>query len=128
MKQAPLLSKFSQITADSIKISRAMRNIAKLFKIIKYFFGFQILQYAHTDYLVFIVIIFLPKPISKGFRFHLLYKMMHGLKVAGIDINRKMLAEMAVNDAEGFKTLAELAKKAFAFIYYTRQLTDGKLI
>lgn len=37
-------------------------------------------------------------------------KMMHGLKVAGIEINRKMLAEMAVNDAEGFKTLAELAK------------------
>ena len=39
-------------------------------------------------------------------------KMMHGLKVAGIDINRKMLAEMAVNDAEGFQTLAELAKKS----------------
>ena len=39
-------------------------------------------------------------------------KMMHGLKVAGIDINRKMLAEMAVNDAEGFKTLAEHAKKS----------------
>ena len=39
-------------------------------------------------------------------------KMMHGLKVAGIDINRKKLAEMAVNDAEGFKTLAELAKKS----------------
>ena len=39
-------------------------------------------------------------------------KMMHGLKVGGIDINRKMLAEMAVNDAEGFKTLAELAKKS----------------
>ena len=39
-------------------------------------------------------------------------KMMHGLKVAGIDINRKMLAEMAVNDAEGFTTLAELAKKS----------------
>ena len=38
-------------------------------------------------------------------------KMMHGLKVAGVDINRKMLAEMAVNDAEGFATLAELAKK-----------------
>ncbi len=39
-------------------------------------------------------------------------KMMHGLKVAGVEINRKMLAEMAVNDAEGFKTLAELAKKS----------------
>jgi len=39
-------------------------------------------------------------------------KMMHGLKVSGIDINRKMLAEMAVNDAEGFAKLAEVAKKA----------------
>ena len=38
-------------------------------------------------------------------------KMMHGLKVAGVDINRKILAEFAVNDAEGFKTLAELAKQ-----------------
>ncbi len=35
---------------------------------------------------------------------------MYGLKQAGVDINRKMLSEMAVNDAEGFKTLAELAK------------------
>ena len=41
-------------------------------------------------------------------------KMMHGLKVAGVDINRKMLAEMAVNDAEGFATLAELAKSKIA--------------
>ncbi len=36
---------------------------------------------------------------------------MHGLKLAGVEMNRKMLAEMAVNDAEGFATLAELAKK-----------------
>lgn len=35
---------------------------------------------------------------------------MHGLKVAGIDINRKMLAEMAVNDAAGFASLVETAK------------------
>ena len=39
-------------------------------------------------------------------------QMMHGLKVAGVDINRKMLAEMAVNDAAGFAALAEIAKKA----------------
>ena len=37
-------------------------------------------------------------------------KFMYGLKLAGVEMNRKMLAEMAVNDAEGFKTLAELAK------------------
>ena len=37
-------------------------------------------------------------------------QMMHGLKAAGVDINRKMLAELAVNDAAGFTTLAELAK------------------
>ena len=40
-------------------------------------------------------------------------RLMHGLKVAGVEINRKMLAEMAVNDAQGFATLAEVAKKAF---------------
>ena len=37
-------------------------------------------------------------------------KFMFGLKNAGVEINRKMLAEMAVNDADGFKTLAELSK------------------
>lgn len=41
-------------------------------------------------------------------------KFMHGLKLAEVDINRKMLAEMAVNDAEGFKALAELAKSKIA--------------
>ena len=41
-------------------------------------------------------------------------KLMYGLKLAGVDINRKMLAELAVNDAEGFKTLAELAKTKIA--------------
>ena len=38
-------------------------------------------------------------------------RLMHGLKVAGIDINRKMLSEMAVNDAAGFTALAEIAKQ-----------------
>lgn len=37
-------------------------------------------------------------------------KFMHGLKLAEIDINRKMLADMAVYDAEGFAKLAEIAK------------------
>ncbi len=41
-------------------------------------------------------------------------KMMHGLKLAGIDLNRKMLADMAVNDAEGFAEVAEEAKKQLA--------------
>ena len=39
---------------------------------------------------------------------------MHGLKLAGVEMNRKMLAEMAVNDAEGFAALAELAKSKVA--------------
>ena len=39
---------------------------------------------------------------------------MHGLKLAGVDLNRKVLAEMAVSDAEGFTKLAEVAKKAVA--------------
>ena len=41
-------------------------------------------------------------------------KFMYGLKLAGVDMNRKMLADLAVNDAEGFKTLAELAKSKIA--------------
>ena len=41
-------------------------------------------------------------------------QLMHGLKVAGVDINRKMLAELAVNDAAGFTALTEVAKKAIA--------------
>ncbi len=41
-------------------------------------------------------------------------RFMYGLKLAEIDINRKMLAEMAVNDAAGFASLAELAKSKLA--------------
>ena len=37
---------------------------------------------------------------------------MSGLKKAQVAVDRKMLAEMAVNDAEGFKALAELARQA----------------
>ncbi|MBP5383846.1 MAG: 50S ribosomal protein L20 [Lachnospiraceae bacterium] len=41
-------------------------------------------------------------------------KMIYGLKLANVDINRKMLAELAVNDADGFATLAEIAKSKIA--------------
>lgn len=41
-------------------------------------------------------------------------KLMYGLKLANIEINRKMLAELAVNDATGFATLAEAAKAKLA--------------
>ncbi len=41
-------------------------------------------------------------------------RFMYGLKLAEVDINRKMLAEMAVNDAEGFAALAEIAKSKIA--------------
>ena len=37
-------------------------------------------------------------------------QLMHGLKTAGRDINRKMLSELAVSDAQGFAKLAEMAK------------------
>ena len=37
---------------------------------------------------------------------------MHGLKTANIDLNRKVLADMAVNDAASFTSLVETAKKA----------------
>ena len=41
-------------------------------------------------------------------------RFMYGLKLAEVDINRKMLAEMAVNDAESFTALAEVAKAKLA--------------
>ena len=41
-------------------------------------------------------------------------KLMHGLKLAGIEMNRKMLADLAVNDAAAFTVLAEQAKAALA--------------
>ncbi|GAB3065015.1 50S ribosomal protein L20 [Virgibacillus ainsalahensis] len=39
-------------------------------------------------------------------------KLMHGLKVAGVDINRKMLSELAINDEQAFGQLADKAKNA----------------
>ena len=39
---------------------------------------------------------------------------MHGLKLAGVEINRKMLAEMAVNDKAAFAQLTELSKAKLA--------------
>ena len=39
-------------------------------------------------------------------------KLMNGLKTAGIEINRKMLADIAVNDSGAFTQLAEKAKQA----------------
>lgn len=41
-------------------------------------------------------------------------QLMHGLKVAGIEVNRKMLADLAVSDAAAFSALAAEAKKALA--------------
>ncbi len=41
-------------------------------------------------------------------------KFMHGLKLAGVEVNRKMLAEMAVSDAEGFASLVDIAKEKVA--------------
>ena len=39
-------------------------------------------------------------------------QLMHGLKLAGINLNRKMLAELAVSDKEAFANIVELAKAA----------------
>ena len=41
-------------------------------------------------------------------------KMMHGLKLAGVEMNRKVLSDMAISDAAGFAKLAELAKAKLA--------------
>ena len=39
---------------------------------------------------------------------------MHGLKLAGVEINRKMLSELAIHDNAAFTALVETAKKALA--------------
>ena len=41
-------------------------------------------------------------------------KFMYGLKQAGVEMNRKILSDMAITDAEGFAKLAELAKSKLA--------------
>ena len=41
-------------------------------------------------------------------------KFMHGLKLAGVEVNRKMLSEMAISDPAGLAALAELAKSKVA--------------
>lgn len=41
-------------------------------------------------------------------------KFMYGLKLANVDLNRKVLSEMAIHDAEGFAKLASLAKSKVA--------------
>ena len=41
-------------------------------------------------------------------------KLIHGLKLANIDINRKMLSEIAIHDEATFKSLVETAKKSLA--------------
>ncbi|WP_318508083.1 50S ribosomal protein L20 [Bacillus sp. T3] len=40
-------------------------------------------------------------------------RLMHGLKLAGIEVNRKMLADLAVTDAQAFAQLADAAKQQF---------------
>ena len=54
--------------------------------------------------------------INAGTRAHgLSYsRFMNGLKLAGVEVNRKMLAEMAIHDAEGFAKLVEVAKSKLA--------------
>ena len=41
-------------------------------------------------------------------------KLMYGLKLAGVDLNRKMLSEMAISDPEGFAKVVEVAKSKLA--------------
>ena len=41
-------------------------------------------------------------------------KFMYGLKLAEVNVNRKMLSEMAISDPEGFAALVEVAKSKLA--------------
>ena len=41
-------------------------------------------------------------------------KLMHGLKLANVEVNRKMLSEIAICDPKGFTAIVNTAKKALA--------------
>lgn len=41
-------------------------------------------------------------------------RFVEGLRLAGVEVNRKMLAEMAINDPAGFTRLVEIAREATA--------------
>ncbi|NLG82207.1 MAG: 50S ribosomal protein L20 [Bacilli bacterium] len=54
-------------------------------------------------------------------------RFMYGLKLAHVDVNRKMLADLAVNDAQTFANLVELAKDALANpTKYEQQVVEAK--
>ena len=56
-------------------------------------------------------------------------KFMYGLKQAGVVMNRKVLSDMAINDAEGFAKLAELAKTKLAeLVGENRENLSGEVI
>lgn len=52
-------------------------------------------------------------------------RLMHGLALAGIEINRKMLAEMAARDAAGFAKLAEQAKAVLPVIETAETIAEN---
>ena len=58
----------------------------------------------------------LPASINAGARIcgTTYSRLMNGLKLAGVEINRKVLADLAVNDMNAFKELVEIANKARA--------------
>jgi len=41
-------------------------------------------------------------------------RLMYGLKLANVNVNRKMLSEIAIHDEKGFKDICDVAKKALA--------------
>ena len=53
-------------------------------------------------------------------------RFMYGLKLAEVEINRKMLAEMAVNDADGFKTLADPGNRVCPGVFVKGLLRTGR--
>ena len=53
-------------------------------------------------------------------------RFMNGLALAGIAVDRKMLADLAVRDAAGFSAIADTAKQALAAKYGGRFASGGK--
>ena len=106
------------------RIKRAMnahKKRRKVFKLAKGYFGAKSKQYrtAKAAVMKSLNYAYIGRRLKKRdfrklwiIRINAQARMMNGLKKAGVDINRKILADMAVNDKIAFAKLAELAKKS----------------
>ena len=94
----------------------ALKKRRKVFKLSKGYFGAKSKQYRAASEQVrrSLRYAYIGRKLRKR-EFGLSYsRMMNGLKVAGVNINRKMLSDLAINEPAAFAQLADTAKKALA--------------